>query len=210
MNHVLLRVTTYVTGLVILAFGIALTLKADLGAGAWDALNAGLVKQFGFTVGTWVIVVGVIVIMVNAALLTRRPDLFALIPVFLIGPFVDFFMLQLLGTWEPEGVILRLVVLITAVLLLAFGIAVYLQAGFAPVPFDGLMMAIQERTGLSLRVSKTAGETAALIAAFLAGGPIGLGTIIVTFFIGTFIQFFTPYVVSVLDYMKNKEAPHSL
>ncbi|MFP3338738.1 hypothetical protein R0J91_12205, partial [Micrococcus sp. SIMBA_131] len=63
------RFLFYVVGLFVLTAGITLTIKSDIGAGAWDALNVGLSETIGFTVGSWVIIVGMILIIVNAILM---------------------------------------------------------------------------------------------------------------------------------------------
>jgi len=52
------------------------------------------------------------------------------------------------------------------------------------------MMAITERTGWSVKISKTIGECCALLLAVMFNGPIGLGTFVITFSIGPLIQFF--------------------
>jgi uncharacterized membrane protein YczE len=64
----------------------------------------------------------------------------------------------------------------------------YLQTNFAANPIDQLMISLNERFQLSYMTAKTIGEVSALIFAFALQGPIGIGTIIITFFIGPIIQ----------------------
>lgn len=70
------------------------------------------------------------------------------------------------------------------------GIGMYLQFNFAKNPIDNLMIAVHKRTGLSLAMSKSSLEILIMIIAFILGGPIGIGTIIIAFGIGPFVQFF--------------------
>jgi uncharacterized protein len=56
------------------------------------------------------------------------------------------------------------------------------------------MIALQSLTGKSLAVTKTVMEVSVLVLAFFIGGPIGIGTIIVTFAIGPLIHFYYPPV----------------
>lgn len=184
------RILSYIIGLLILSLGITITIKSDMGAGAWDALNVGLSKLF-FTVGTWVIIVGIILIFVNAFLLKSKPDFYSLITVFIVGLGIDTWLL--LFAWlNPETLPLKLLVFLIGLVLLAFGISVYLQAKFAPVPIDNLMIAIHTRFGVNMSIAKTIGELLALLFAFLFNGPIGIGTILVTFLVGPIIHFFHP------------------
>ncbi|MGY3718019.1 YczE/YyaS/YitT family protein [Sutcliffiella cohnii] len=185
------RAVFYLIGLLILSFGVSLTIVSDLGAGAWDALNVGLSNRIGLTVGSWVFIVGIILIVVNAFLRKHKPDYLAVITIFLVGSFIDFW-LYMLSNLEPTGFLFKLLVLLAGMTLLSLGIATYLQAKFPVIPIDNLMLALQDRLGFKLMTAKMTGELIALVLALIFGGPIGLGTIIVTFGVGPFIQLFFP------------------
>ena len=64
--------------------------------------------------------------------------------------------------------------MLIGIVIVAIGAYIYLQAKFPPSPIDNLMIAMQQRFGISLRMSKTIGEISALVIAYLLGGPIGL------------------------------------
>ncbi|MBU8908896.1 YczE/YyaS/YitT family protein [Desertibacillus haloalkaliphilus] len=195
---VLRRVLSYVIGLFILSFGITLTIVAGLGVGAWDALNVGLSETVGLTVGNWVIIVGVILIILNAILLKSRPEVAALITVVLLGYFIDFWLLVVFPGVSFQTFIVQLLILFIGAVLMAIGIATYLQAGFAAIPIDRLMFVIQHLTKFKLMTSKTIAEVLALACAFLVGGPIGIGTVVVTFLIGPLIQLVFPTIEKII------------
>ncbi|KUP04910.1 hypothetical protein Q75_13835 [Bacillus coahuilensis p1.1.43] len=183
----------YLLGLFVLGLGVTLTIKAELGTGAWDALSVGLSTTFGLTVGNWAIIVGIVLIGVNSVILKKRPDVLAAITIFLVGLFIDFWLLFALINWSPEGKVSQIVVLLIGMCLIAFGIALYIQAHKFPLnPIDGFMMAIKERLHVNLMVAKTIAEVTALLFAFLFKGPIGIGTVIITLGIGSLIQLFNP------------------
>ncbi|MDC3417697.1 YczE/YyaS/YitT family protein [Aquibacillus salsiterrae] len=186
------RIFSYILGLVVLSFGITCTIKAGIGTGAWDALNVGLSKHL-FTVGTWVILVGFILILINAILLKAKPDFFAILSIVIVGLGVDSWLL-LLTSFSIEFFIWRYLIFGVGVFCLTLGIAIYLQANFAPVPIDNLMIAIHKRFGLRMGAAKTVGELLALTLAIVFKGPIGVGTIIVTFAIGPLLHFLHPLV----------------
>ncbi|WP_236838791.1 YczE/YyaS/YitT family protein [Caldalkalibacillus salinus] len=174
----------------ILALGITFVIKSGLGAGAWDALHVGLSETFGPTVGTFVVIVGLILIVTNALILWHKPQILPIITIFILGAFIDFWNLWVFGPFMPEPLFYRAIVFAGGMLGMAVGIAIYLQAQFALIPIDGFMLAIKARFNVSLRMGKTIAEMVALILAFIFSGPIGVGTFIITFFIGFFIQFF--------------------
>ncbi|PGS49913.1 membrane protein [Bacillus sp. AFS041924] len=178
----------YLIGLLILTLGISLAIKADLGASAWDALAVGESKTFGLSVGNWIIINSSILLFVNAFLQKKRPEWLAAITFILIGRFLDFWL-----TIESEhlfdaNMVTRSVQLVLAILSMTIGIAIYLQAKFPLSPIDDLMISLNKRFGVSLGVAKTIGEVFALALAFLLQGPIGIGTVLITFTIGPFLQ----------------------
>lgn len=188
------RALSYLLGLFILSIGISFTIIARLGAGAWDALAVGLSNLTGFSVGTWVILIGVILIFVNALILKNRPQLISIVTVIILGYFIDFWLIIIFPNFFVETILIRFIILLIGVLLMGIGIATYLQGKFAIIPIDGFMMAIQNRLKVSLGVAKTIAEITALVFAFFASGPIGIGTIIVTLSIGSMIQIFFPHL----------------
>jgi len=194
MNTNMKRALSYLLGLFILSIGISFTIIARLGAGAWDALAVGLSNLTGFSVGTWVILIGVILIFVNALIMKNRPQFISIITVIILGYFIDFWLIFVFPNFFVETILLRFVILLSGVLLMGVGIATYLQGKFAIIPIDGFMMAIQTRLKVSLGVAKTIAEITALVFAFFVGGPIGIGTVIVTLSIGSMIQIFFPHL----------------
>jgi uncharacterized protein len=188
------RFLFYIIGLFIISFGVMLTIKADLGTGAWDALNVGLSETIGFTVGTWVIVVGIILIVINAILLRRFPELLAVITITIIGMFIDFWLEFVFKSWKPSDWTLRYLLLFIGVTAISMGVAVYLQGKFPLIPIDQFMIVLKEKLQITLMTAKTIGELLALILAFIFNGPIGIGTIVITILIGPLIQFFYPKI----------------
>src|SRR5690625_7835567 len=69
----------YIIGLIILTLGIALTILSLLGTSPYDSLLFGLNRSFGFSVGTWEIVVGVSMFIFDSFSEKRRPVYFTLI-----------------------------------------------------------------------------------------------------------------------------------
>ncbi|MEC2075326.1 YczE/YyaS/YitT family protein [Metabacillus fastidiosus] len=182
------RLFFYLVGIFIMGLGVALTIKANLGVGAWDALNVGLENTFGLTIGKWVIIVGVVLLFVNAIIVKGRPKFFAAITFVLIGFSIDFWMLQVFDELIPDSLATKFVILSFGIFMLAMGVAMYLQAEFPVNPIDNLMLSLHERFHFSLMKSRLIGELSALLIAFLLHGPIGIGTIIIALTVGPLIQ----------------------
>src|ERR1700712_2762165 len=65
-----------------------------------------------------------------------------------------------------------------------------LRGRFAPGPRDGLMTGIARRTGISIRLSRTAVELTVLLTGWLLGGTVGVGTVLFAVAIGPLAQLF--------------------
>jgi uncharacterized protein len=193
------RILFFIVGLLILSFGISLTVKSGLGSGAWDALNVGLSETIGLTPGTWVVIVGILLIILNAFLLKKRPDVGAIITVLITGIFIDFWLLQVFGELVVDAIVNQAIVFLIGVVAMGLGISIYIQAKLPLSPIDNLMMALRARLGLDFMKAKTLGEVVALVLAFIFRGPIGVGTLIVTFTVGPLIQLFSPFFEKLLN-----------
>lgn len=193
------RIIFFCVGLFVLALGISLMIIADIGAGAWDALNVGLSESIGLTVGNWVIIVGICVMLLNAFLLKERPAYLSIGTIILIGFFIDFWLLVALAGLDFDSFAVKVLVFLGGLVAASLGIAIYLQAKFPLSPLDNLMLAISKRFKLRFGISKTIGEATGLVLALLFGGPIGIGTLIVTFGIGPIIQFFYPHCERLME-----------
>ena len=186
------KLIIYITGLLIMSLGTALMIKSKLGTGSFDALNVGLSTHVGLTVGNWCIIVGIILIFINAMLFKEKPSLLSLMTSVIVGFFIDFWLFII--KFNNSNLPYQIFILLTGIILGSLGIAIYIQADFAKGPIDNFMLAVSRVTGFNLMISKTIVEILMLTLALIVKGPIGIGTIVVTVLLGPFIQLFYPKV----------------
>jgi uncharacterized protein len=186
------RSVFFTIGLFILTMGVSLIIKSGLGASAWDALAVGESRMFGITVGTAVFVNGIVLIILNAIIMKKRPDVLATLTIFIIGLLIDFWLLIFLADFAPVMLVNQFIALGFGILTVGLGVSIYLQAKFPASPMDTLMVAIHTRFGLNLRNSRIISEGFALTLAFLFKGDIGIGTILVTVLLGFVVQYMYP------------------
>ncbi|WML38459.1 membrane protein [Neobacillus sp. OS1-2] len=200
-----IRFLFFIIGLTIMTFGVCMTIKvADIGVGAWDALNVVLTERVGLSVGKWVMIDGAILIFVNALLVKRRPDFLSFLTIIVIGSLVDFWLMTVFDRFTVNPFIAKLGMLLAGILIIGFGASIYLQAKFPQSPIDNFMLAIKERFNVNLMMAKTIGEITAFIPAFILKGPISYGTIIITFTVGPAIQLFYPYFEKLMHRLQLK------
>lgn len=86
------------------------------------------------------------------------------------------------------------------VLLIGYGVGVYVSAGLGAGPRDSLMMLITEKTGWNVQWVRNGMEITILFAAWGMGGPIGLGTILTAILTGIILRFSLPQSIQLLNY----------
>ena len=191
MNTKLLKKWLYFFyGLVVLGFGIALTIKGQLwGLGSWDVLHYGLYLTFGLTVGSWSIIVGIIIVVATAIGLKRMPRLGVYINLFTVGIFIDLFLLILP---DVEGWLLHSIFYVIGIVILSYGIATYITPNLGAGPRDSLMLLLSEKFNLKISTSRNMMELFAAVLGFLLGGPVFIGTLFMILFLGRLIEVWLP------------------
>ena len=103
------RLPQLLVGIPVLGVGIALTLQARLGVSPYDVLHQGIAAKTGLSVGTVVILVGLVIDLV-----------LHVVP-------------------EPDLLAARIPLLVVGILVTGLGMGLYIGAGLGPGPRDGLM-----------------------------------------------------------------------
>lgn len=183
MDRPVHRLTQLYLGLALYGVSDALLVESGLGLSPWDVLHQGLSRTFGLSLGTWVVLVGALVLLLWLPL-RQRPGLGTVSNVLVIGVALDV-ALAVLPT--PSGVALRGSWLVAGIGLNAVATAAYVGARLGPGPRDGLMTGLAAR-GSSVRVVRTSIEVTVLVAGILLGGTAGIGTLAYALTIGPLVQ----------------------
>ncbi len=178
-----LRLLQFAVGVAFCAVAVWLTLQVALGLSPWDVLHAGLADATGMSFGTALILVGLAVLGVSAAL-GVRPGIGTLVNQVVVGITLD----RLLATrWldalPHAPVPARLAVLVGAVALLGLGCAMYIGSGFGAGPRDSLMLACYQR-GVPIGPARCVIELSVLVVGWLLAGPVGVGTVVIALGLG--------------------------
>lgn len=144
-KHMLRRCLLLVVGLVIMAFGVAFSIKAGLGTSPISSLPYVLsLLPLHLTVGTATIAMHVTLIILQILLLRRRYDPFQLaqLPVALVfGSLTDF------SVWALQGINVsaypaRWVLCIIGILLVGVGVSFEVTANVVTLAGEGMVLAV--------------------------------------------------------------------
>ena len=185
MKETTIRAAAILVGLVMFGVGIGTLFLADLGVGPWDVLHDALAGLIDRQPGTVIIGLGLVLLVLVAAL--RQPIGPATVAnVVIIGSTVNALMVVV---EPPSSVAVRVLLVVTAPILVAFGTMLYLGAGLGTGVRDGLMTALVD-AGLSIRTARTCLEVTVLVGGGALGGSYGVGTLAFALLVGPLLQVF--------------------
>lgn len=170
-------------GLTLFAIGVVLSLQCNLGANSWTVFQDGISKRTPITIGQASQIVGVVMIGVSWLVGNIRPGLGTIINMYLIGAEMD---LILEHNWIPlaGAYPLRIAMMFGSLAVLGLATGVYIRAGFGAGPRDSFNIAVTQRTGLPIGLTRWGIESTVVVVGIILGGDFGIGTIIAALLIG--------------------------
>jgi uncharacterized membrane protein YczE len=182
------RLTQLAIGLAAYGASAAFLVQARLGNMPWDVFHQGLGNHLGLDFGTVSVLVSVPVLLLWIPL-RQRPGIGTVSNAVLVGVTAD---LTLHVLPSPSSLALRIFFLAFGIVLCAVASGLYIGARLGPGPRDGLMTGLAAR-GLSIRLARTGIEVLVVVAGFLLGGTLGVGTLLYAVTIGPLVQVFLPW-----------------
>lgn len=201
-----IRVIVYLSGLCILALGLTLSTKADLGVSPIIAVSFCVSKITGARFGdmTFLLYASFVAIEILLHLVPgkRRPEdrKKAILADVLQLPLSYFFtmLLNILSAWIPAAgtMAARIAVLLISVNLVGTGAALSLDMRLIANPGDGLVQAVSDRAGIDLGLSKNIVDITCVTFTCILSMTVshhilgvGIGTLIAMIGIGRVIAF---------------------
>ena len=186
-KKILLGWLRIIIGLFIFAFGVHLTIFANIGLAPWDCLGMGLSYHTPLNYGLSMTLIALAVLGIDV-LLSEKIGFGTIIDALLTGNFVQFF-----NSFNPlplnEHVLTGICIMLVGFVFMALGMAVYMKSEQCCGPRDALMVGLGKRmTRIPIGIVEVILWSVVLLAGWLLGGPVGIGTIISTFGAGIVMQ----------------------
>lgn len=170
-SELLIRYLRLAAGLFIMALGISLSVKANLGTSPISSVPYVLSEILPLTIGQCTILLHSALVLLQIALLRRDFQLIQLlqVPVAVVfGGFTDLTMV-LLSWVQPEGYLIRWVCVAISILLIGVGVVIEVRAGVILLAGEGAISAIAKVTGQEFGKTKVCFDTTLVIIAILLG-----------------------------------------
>ncbi|MGL4623385.1 MAG: YczE/YyaS/YitT family protein [Culicoidibacterales bacterium] len=181
------KLVFYFGGMIAIGFGVAAIINSSLGAGSFDAFVAGLAGKLGITLGLSMNIIAISFLLISALVERKMPRFLSMITSIILGLIIDIWMLVIFRDITVSHLAWQWVLLLSGAFGIAFGVALMISSRMPLNPTDVPVIVMTEHFGLKIGTAKLLFDATMLILAFLLAGPIGIGTIVITFSLGPVI-----------------------
>jgi uncharacterized membrane protein YczE len=166
--------------------GEAILIKADIGQSPGTVLAQGIQNLTGDTIGwtSFYISIGVMFLWIP---LKNKVGIGTVLNIIFVSVAIDVMMPVFPS---PDSYAVSVVMVIIGILVIGLGSAFYIPSNLGPGPRDGLMTGLHYRTGIPIGRVRFVIEAVFLLAGWLLGGSVGLGTVLVTVLVGEVVAIF--------------------
>ena len=197
------RILVYVVGLFIMAFGVSLSLKSNLGVSPVNSLPNEIslvMNSFGInlSLGNAVIIIFSCYVLVQILIKRRRFPLIDLTQVIfsiIFGYFTNFTGMITNASSYLTSLPMRLMFMAISMVFIAFGVSIYMNAKLVNMPMEGMTLAISEALGKPFARVKIVVDCSTVILAlvlslvFLHGiEGVGVGTVLAAVCVGLLVK----------------------
>ena len=174
-------------GLFIFSIGVYLTIQADIGLAPWDCLSMGVSGKVGYSYGIVHTVISIIILIMDI-LLKEKIGYGTILDALLVGNYVDLID-HIITLPQFHSIPISCIMVIIGLFIMGYGQYFYMDAAQGCGPRDSLLIALGKRFPKTpIGVVQTVLVGIALLIGWLLGGPVGIGTVISVFGMGTALQ----------------------
>ena len=174
-------------GLFIFSIGVFLTIQADIGLAPWDCLSMGASYRVGMSYGIVHTIISIIIVLIDV-LLKEKIGYGTILDALLVGNYVDLID-HFVTLPDFNSLPISIVMVCVGLLIMGYGQVFYMDAAQGCGPRDSLLVALGKRFPRTpIGVVQTGMVGIALLIGWLLGGPVGIGTVISVFGLGTALQ----------------------
>ena len=211
MKNLRVRISVYIFGLFIMAIGVALSVRSNLGVSPVSSIPYTMTCVWGIEMGKATILFHIALVMLQILLLRREfhpVQLLQIVAGVVFGYFTTF--CNYLVTFLPVAdlIVVRVAMIFMSAFFVAWGIFLYLPTNLIPLAGEGAMRAVSQVTGVDFSKVKI-GFDCTMVAISLMTclfvirslGSVGIGTILAAVLVGTMHGAITRHFGALRDWL---------
>jgi Predicted membrane protein len=177
-------------GVAILALGATLCRVGNVGLDPFTALNIGVSGKLHLSLGLYQLLTNLVIILLVIFLDRKKIGIGTVFNMVFAGFMIDWFSSLYSMMFHYQPTLLTAVINgLLGLLLFTLGTSLYMTVDLGVAPYDALAPIFSSRLHIKYKFCRIAQDLLFMIAALLMSGPIGLATIIISFFAGPLITF---------------------
>ena len=203
------RLLFYIGGLLIMTFGVAISIRSDLGVSPISSIPYTLTCVAGMDMGLSTTVCSIVFIIMQMIILRKDFKLYDLLqlPVsIMFGAFMSFCTSLTVYMPEPGNFVMKIVMMLISTVVVAIGVYMYVSSGYITLPTEGIMVAVVRVWKFQFGSVKRAFDISMVIISAVTClifikelGSVGIGTIISAVLVGTEIKLLTKWTGKAKD-----------
>ncbi len=172
------KIAILIFGNVLVTFGIALSVAANLGADPLTVLYQGSAITFGLDIGIVSFIINGIFLLLSALADRKLIKFGTVISMISLSVFLDFFIPLLSNYNIDQNLISSYIGLLAGIIIIGIGSSICISANIGPNVIDVFLQVVIAKTKLSVKYSKISLDIFNIILGVSLGGLFGIGTII--------------------------------
>ncbi len=206
------RMIIMVLGNIFLGMGISIFKLSGMGNDPFSGMVMALAEVSGIVYANFLILLNLVLFIFQFTMGRRLIGAGTIVNAIFLGYIVTFFyntFIHLFG--EPQLFGQRLVVVIIGVVVCSFGVSLYQTSDVGVAPYDSLSLIMVKRMPkISYFWHRMFTDALCALICFLAGGIVGLGTLVCALALGPIIQFFDVNFTRKLLAKASTDSEHSI
>ena len=199
-KELLIRVILLMIGLTIAHFGVTLFILADLGSDPFNVLVQGIFRTISslldlsfITHGRVHIVICFIIILALLVVDKTYVKIGTILCMIFGGPIIDIFTVVLAPIFSiSDSLIFKIFLLALGCVILAYGMTIVIKSDAGTGPNDLVAVVISDKSKKKFSIVRIIVDVSFVVAGFLLGGSLGIGTVICAFCVGPVAGHFLP------------------
>ena len=190
------RLLIMVRGNIFLGMGVSIFKFSGMGNDSYSGMVMALAECVNIEYANFLILVNIVIFILEFIFGREYIGAGTVVNACFLGYFATFFYNIWLALFSiPQNLVIRIIIVFIGVIFTGLGVSLYQTPNVGTSPYDSLSLIMAKRMPkISYRWHRIFTDAVCALICFLAGGIVGLGTLVASFGLGPVIEFFNIHV----------------
>lgn len=194
--NLLCKIIAMFLGVLFIGIGIAFLRKSGFGVDPFTCMNLGISKKMGISLGVFQLILNLFLFGIMILYGNRYIGIGMIANMVLVGFISDFF--TKLFIYNENIFLIKIIYMLIGCTVICLGVSIYSSANMGLAPYDAFGWVIEDLTNhkISFKLTRVVTDVICIGIGILYGSVIGINTIIMAFFTGPLVEFFTQRLIN--------------